>query len=172
MAAAPRPPDEDVARELRQLRQLYEQVPKHIDIKFRLEPGQAFISALRTTAGRIPVAQVASALSVTTTTVYSMRSIPIEEHPYRWPTDRQMTPLNRVWTKIQGRRYLGYLSPEHLAMHRALKALLDEGFVVKVIARRMKIPVAHLEKYVKEPLSRSETGRQVQRTFHEHHDDA
>ncbi len=147
MAKAPLPADSELDPDLLELRRLHRTVPP-VDIKYELVEGQRFLLALRQTAGQHPVSQIAQALGVTTTTIYSMRTKSLIKKPKRWPTDRQMAGISRAWTRVKGR---GRNSREHLAVHVALTALLDEGFVLLVLARRMKVPVADLEKFLKPP---------------------
>lgn len=149
MAKPPLPPDHLLPPDLLELRQLHAGVPR-VDIKFQLVEGQRFLRALRRTDGRYPVARIAEVLGLTTTTIYAMRKTPLDQRPKRWPTDRQTAGLHRAWARVKGR---GRHSREHLAVHVALTALLDNGFVLLVIARKMKVPVADLEKFVKPPVA-------------------
>ena len=148
MAKPPLPPDHLLPPDLLELRGLHAAIPR-VDIKFTLVQGQRFLRALRATDGRYPVARIAEVLGVTTTTIYAMRKTPLDRYPRRWPSDRQVAPLVRTWARAKGR---GRNSREYLAAHTALKGLLESGFVLLVIARKMKVPVADLQKFVKPPV--------------------
>jgi hypothetical protein len=142
----PEPTDPDLAR----LRALYDAVPRHVDIKYKIVPGVRFLHALREVAGRYSAQQLAAALGVTPTTVYAMQRMRLTTSPRPWPNQTQMRRINRAWTRARGRsRY----TAEFAEMHAALRELLEKGFDFVVIARRMGVHSGDLNRFRKPAIS-------------------